>query len=247
MNSVAVAEYNANPAFSRVLTPVERQVLVALNHAAQFRKDSVAYVERRVRNRLPELLSDLEVFFVDHPGTPFFLRLSTLSPKDAFRTEHVPDTDLSVLKVYDAMRCLVVLCHSMRARIDLDFEMGDEAIVLLPWLELNHATETRLFVRGARVIAASQYYVDDPAYVPDEAFLRDAIALVERHPILARRPDVSADVCLDTRGRVVLVEFNNLDENLDPCLFDGVDQLVPGEMRWAGGTQNLIICSSSIE
>lgn len=220
--SVVVTDY-AIPAFRRVLSAEERMILVTMYEM---------FSAERARRDLAALYADLDAFFASHPGAPFFLRLSTLSPKDAYLDEDdsIPDA-LRRLRVSDAHSCIDLLCHSHRARIDLDFETAEEAIELLHWLDLDHATETRFFVRGGRVVAATQYYEDLP-YQPDLAFVREAIALIEAHPILAKRPDVAADVGKTIDGRTVLIEFNTLDENLDTCCFESLDDLEP-VLRWS--------------
>lgn len=213
--SVVVTDYTT-PAFHRILSAIERGTLVDLFET---------FSETRARERLHSLLSDLDAFFAEHPVCAYFLRLSTLSPKDAFYDESKSLREqLQVLRVTNGMRCIEVLCHSRRARIDLDFEMAEEAIELLPWIDLDHASETRLFVRNRRVVAASQYYADEP-YTANMKFLREAIKLVEAHPALKTLPDVAADVGTDAKGNLVLIEMNTLDENLDYCLFEDLEGL----------------------
>jgi len=128
----------------RILCGIILHVLYNFQDAA----DSRAYAWAECRKQLAPLVADLEAHF-QSGNAPRFLRLSSLSPKDAYfvlahnrfftkrvlsseernRNDEQADPpvslvelqeELRILRVRSAYECLVLLCHSYRTYIDLE-------------------------------------------------------------------------------------------------------------------------------
>lgn len=242
--SIVVKDYTT-PVFSCVLSATDRARLVDLIETC-LRKlrsvdKSIPYVHHHAHKRLPDVYHTIDDFFKRNPGK-YFLRLSTLSPKDASlyllyggdEDRDAPVADrLSVLCVQSVKQCFEVLCHSQRAFIDLEYESCEESIELLPWKSLDHSSEVRAFVRNGRVQWISQYYCDDFSNFmgsPEvaNAYLERVMHWVNGNDLFKRWTALGVDVGLTKDGSteddsLTLIELNAWDDSLDLCLFDECD------------------------
>ena len=203
---------------------------------------------------LDRLRCALREFFIGHQND-YFMRFNKLSPKDAYYFLNNVDVDddddddekmtldtikrdleylhirseLSIEQKVD--HCINVITHSDRVHCEALFlDEGDELIfLLLDYKDINYRTETRCFIKGGKLIAISQYYVDldDDA---DDADVHDKIMdyfSTPRSSLL----DYVADIHLNSASAVEIIEFNPLNHATDPCLFtwEELDQLSPSD------------------
>jgi hypothetical protein len=193
------------------------------------------------------LLSALTEFFTKKPGS-YFLRLSTLSPKDAYyylnkefidldnlddeETSHEIKNELNILKVSTPIECIQLLLHSYRVLCELDSHYYDEnAVILMPWKNIVHDTETRCYVYNRRLIAISQYYTDcidsytsiksiDDFYHKIINFINNYIDEIEKRQNCSIPNNFVIDLAKDyDSDNIMMIELNTYDENTDSCLF----------------------------
>jgi hypothetical protein len=163
---ICVEDFSDDILLRRVLTPEEKQdlctiILHTLHHFTDS-PSSRAYAWNECQQRLSALVADLEAYFNSNQRASGFLRLSSLSPKDAyFVLEHqrffspVPQDkkpeeeeeeeeqvtldelkrELAALRVTTPYECMMLLCHSYRTFIDLEHDetRTGNALLLLPW------------------------------------------------------------------------------------------------------------------
>ena len=126
----------------------------------------------------------LFLFFERNESKIYFLRLSTISPKDARiyldedgdeEDDDLKDImeDIQQLKVgvavqetagLAATKCVQLLCHSERVKYEIQLTPDLEAkrvSLLLDWKNVSIPTETRCYVHEWRLVALSQYYVNN--------------------------------------------------------------------------------------
>ncbi|VBB19053.1 hypothetical protein YASMINEVIRUS_1585 [Yasminevirus sp. GU-2018] len=189
MSRCKVEEYNHDTFFRYVLSSDEKKVMsdIAYDVINKCHSDTESrkLVESK-RDEYQHVFDTVKNFFDEHPGS-YFLRLSTLSPKDAYdylnrpaEEESTEDSEsnassedefnetskeiaerINVLKVCSADQTFQVLLHSYRVFCDLESDCaGDNAILLMKWREIQHDTETRCYVKDRKLLAISQYYID---------------------------------------------------------------------------------------
>lgn len=193
------------------------------------------------------------------PGGPVFARLCGRSPKDsALRIDPATEFPAEPQAQYEAMteaRRIAHRCTSARAvmwtlltseRVYADLldvcEYGEpEQVVLRPWDErMRMRNEWRVFVRGGRVVAISQY--DHYGYYgprsADECAAIEA-AIVRAVEPLVRVVGVPSLVCdfHVTATECILVELSPFRRCTGPALFswDELDTLPDGQravLRW---------------
>eukprot|EP01126_Amoeba_proteus_P043558 TRINITY_DN4789_c0_g2_i6.p1 TRINITY_DN4789_c0_g2~~TRINITY_DN4789_c0_g2_i6.p1 ORF type:complete len:389 (-),score=59.32 TRINITY_DN4789_c0_g2_i6:222-1256(-) len=115
-------------------------------------------------------------FFSENPEQFFFLRLSSISPKDAYTfmcpcnddcdDEEIITRSINFLKVgvtlfqspeKTAEHCIQLLCHSERIKLDIQFEETKRlSVLLLPWKFIKIKNETRCFIKNGILIGISQ-------------------------------------------------------------------------------------------
>lgn len=176
-----------------------------------------------------ELFRALKEFFATSPGQ-YFVRLETRSPKDAWYqwvcdeeaemavpySIEVVKRNMDFLRVSSADQCMCVLTHSLRVLDDL---RAPNSVLLLPWRTIAHATEVRCFVLDGKLVAACQYY-----HLPDRN-AREMVALfdVVLHFFRSHSlpySDCSVDVHLADSGKIEVVEYNPMDDDLDTIEFE---------------------------
>lgn len=291
---VCVEDFNIGGIqFRRVFTAEEKAILVDIIirvlHDFTEAVTSSAYAWDRCQKELPDLIAALDKHFAsdDFHEKDFFLRLSSLSPKDAYfvlrrnrffkmREPGMPVVDddneedacsmeeledeLQCLRVSSTKQCLLLLTHSYRVFIDLEYDTipNGNALLLLPWRggKFWYASETRVFVKDGRVQAMTEYYTDLVKGYANVPSLQDRAAvmtfcqsivtfvetLVKRGTIL---PTTVADIALlkvdNTKPNSVdsvsftLIECNAYDDTVDTCLFTDFDDMLksePIECRW---------------
>jgi len=165
--------------FRYILSATERKILIQIidDVLRKYKspKESIPYV-KDCMTQISELCRAMNEFFEKNPGN-YFIRLSSCSPKDAYyqlcvetpaedEVEDIvvtPDLiklELSLLKVSTVEQCILVLCHSERVFYDLDSSL-EMAVLLMDWKnDILYDTETRCFIKGSKLVAFSQYYVD---------------------------------------------------------------------------------------
>ena len=246
--------------FSHPLTHLEAKTIkTMIDHVLTEHRGpstSLTWVRTQLSNSsLKQLLVKLTQFFETNPDS-YFLRLSTISPKDAYYQLCVetPDEleivdskptldqikrDLSVLKVQTAEQCLLVLCHSERVMRDIELE--GQSIVLQQWKPILHDTETRCFVKNGKLLAISQYWADlDQGYTsfPDfnpTDFLERVKTFIKE---LQNRKSVNhtfpyQDAVVDIaycESQLILIEMNPYTGDTDSALFEW-DELLKLERR----------------
>ena len=129
----------------------------------------------------------LSLFFEANRNKTYFIRLSTVSPKDARmylyededskseQEDELKDIrdDIMELEVgipvqktceLSAEKCLQLLCHSERIKyeIQLTENLSEKqmSLLLLNWNPTSLATETRCYIFKWKIVAISQYFVD---------------------------------------------------------------------------------------
>lgn len=189
----------------------------------------------------------LAEFFESHPKTDYFIRLSTISPKDAYwlanQTDEGSDDDepmtlediqneIGFLRVGVPSRgsveaavahCLMLMTVSERIQFEIKFNPEEDfSLVLFEWDEINHRTETRCYIRDGRVIGISQYYVDLTGcyseFDTDELKIRMVEFCNQYTKENGHLTTCSLDLTILPDGRIKLIESNSLKES-DPCLF----------------------------
>lgn len=234
--------------FRHVLTVEEKKIMADIIHAVMNKHNgpgtSVPFVTSQL-HLLEGVYNDLEKFFRANPGE-YFLRLSTLSPKDAYyqlfldtptQEEAEQDTtpvsiddikrDLSVLKVSNTEQTLLVLLHSERVYFDVEFEK-ENAILLMRWNDkILTDTETRCFVRNHKLIAFSQYYADlDTGYTSVEfnpiKFYDSVCRFVQRLLETKKIPYENAvvDISSSPSEEMLFIEINQFNHDTDSCMFE---------------------------
>lgn len=232
--------------FSHIVTPQEAKTIktvverVLTEHRGP--TTSVPWVKTQL-SQLSQLQSNLTSFFATHQGS-FFLRLSTISPKDAYyqlyletpEEKDIVDSkptldqinrDLSVLKVNSAEQSLLVLCHS--ERVMRDVELPNQAILLLKWKTLLTDTETRCFVKAGKLIAVSQYWADlSNGYASLKGFNpKTFLDQVKSFMFELKIPyfDAVVDLAVQSNFQLILIEMNPYGSDTDSSLFEW-DELV---------------------
>jgi len=191
----------------------------------------------REKGFLTELLADLDSWFSHNAGTAAFVRLSSLSPKDYawfYRQGEWPTIKEcgEALRVESANQIIEVLTHSFRVYEHMqDNPTRPEAIVLLPWLELQHCTEVRVFIRDDRIRWISQqhtarynFYTDEERYwFHDDKrrtlYIDQVIGFCRTKMNPKYGPTYCIDVAMTVDSQIVLIEMNRWDSELDQLLF----------------------------
>lgn len=243
--------------FRHVLLNDERKNLVNISYNAinnyTSSKDSKAYVISK-SSEYNNLLKSLTQFFDISPGS-YFLRLSTLSPKDAYyylnrddisyddlknlsevdETANEIKNSLDILKVSSPIECIQLLCHSFRVLCELDeYNLDENAVLLMPWKNIVHDSETRCFVKNKKLVCFSQYYTDCvdsySSIVLIDDFYKKIIQFVT--DLILNKKNLPEDFVIDVSQKInstdlIMIELNIYDRNTDSCLFswDEIDQL----------------------
>ena len=238
--------------YRHVLTAEERRAMADIIHVVlnQHRGlgTSVPFVRSQL-SKLQGLYDELQAFFETRPGG-YFIRLSTLSPKDAYyqlfvdtpsAAEAAEDEavtladikrDLAVLRVSSAEQALLVMTHSERVYFEVEFDRPN-AVLLMPWMDnILTDTETRCFVRGRKMVTFTQYYADLPsgyASVPFDAqtFYTGVCDFIQSLLETIPYEDCVIDIALSDPSTFLFIEINPLNHNTDAGLFewDELDQL----------------------
>ena len=126
--------------------------------------------------------SFLTLFFKSNPDNVYFIRLSTVSPKDAriyldnnnlCEYDDLKDItmDIQELKVgvsiqkspqQASIKCIQLLCHSERIKYEIQLNTStiNTSLLLLNWKSINIKTETRCYITKWKIVCISQYYSD---------------------------------------------------------------------------------------
>jgi hypothetical protein len=250
---------NSDILFRYVMTDVEKNDFCEISYdvinKCKTSEESKKFVTKRQVN-YESLLMALTMFFTEKPGS-YFLRLSTISPKDAYyylNKDSIDYNDLSddetadeikhslnILKVSSPMECIQVLFHSFRVLCELNDNCSDEnAVLLMPWKNIAHDTETRCYVNNKKLIAISQYYTDcvdsytsikvndinlDKFYYKIIEFVNNFIINMDKELL---PNDFVIDMCQKYDSNdIMMIELNIYDRNTDSCLFtwDEIDDL----------------------
>lgn len=211
------------------------------------------------KEKLAELSKQLNDHFNSNPTKHYFLKLNKLSPKDAYYiiTNDSNLDDESELSLDDIKRdldilhvglpvgrladyCINILLNSDRVYCELAFSDVEEniSVLLLDYININHQTETRIYVKNNKLIGISQYYCDlNNVYVnsnqntPDIANIPDIIK-----KFLNIKTDLTSYVCdiyFDNKLNPELIELNPFAHSTDSCLFDwDTLELEPLEFRY---------------
>ena len=235
--------------FHYILSPQEKKHLSDIIYDVINKYDSSEKSIKFVSSKTDDyknLLSSLEKFFTENKGS-YFIRLSTLSPKDSYyylnrtpnsdsdsdseeeKTESIDDVRkrLEILKVSSPMECIQVLLHSHRVFCDLESEsIGQIGIILTKWLNIKYNTETRCYVKNKKLLAFSQYYTDCDDYYHhldiDKFYTNicDFIEALVKDKNKVPYENAIIDVCyLDDGKELHMIEINNYDQNTDSCLY----------------------------
>ena len=247
-----VEEYtkDSDICFKYILSENDRQILADIIYDVLLKYkspiQSIPYVKSCI-DRIRHIYNSLDDFFNKNPGH-YFLRLSTLSPKDAYYQLCVEMTDtndeditvddirkeINVLCVDRAEKCIQVLCHSLRVGIELRNVKTDLSILLLPWKDdILHDTETRCFIKNNKLIAFTQYYTDlSTGYesinmeINGEKYREVVIDFVNR--LLIPYENAVVDVAVSSRylndgildvDKMIFIEINPFNEDTESYLF----------------------------
>jgi hypothetical protein len=205
-------------------------------------QQSFDLVRNVMKGALAGLCSELTLFFTKNSDDCFFIRMNTISPKDAsmFMSDHTNDewtcytekditNDINYLKVGVPIfgtvgdtveRCIQLICHSERVNLDLKLFNGELSILLLPWVDIKNSTETRCYIKSGKLLAISQYYEDlvDCYDGVDMDTLYDLIiSFFESNRKKLPQLDVTMDLHIKG-GELFIIEYNNFTES-DKCLF----------------------------
>eukprot|EP01126_Amoeba_proteus_P043556 TRINITY_DN4789_c0_g2_i3.p1 TRINITY_DN4789_c0_g2~~TRINITY_DN4789_c0_g2_i3.p1 ORF type:complete len:348 (-),score=57.72 TRINITY_DN4789_c0_g2_i3:222-1133(-) len=186
-------------------------------------------------------------FFSENPEQFFFLRLSSISPKDAYTfmcpcnddcdDEEIITRSINFLKVgvtlfqspeKTAEHCIQLLCHSERIKLDIQFEETKRlSVLLLPWKFIKIKNETRCFIKNGILIGISQYYEDLSDCYEDVPKLYDSIitffnSMQQSFPL----QDITVDLNIVESKVVEIIEYNQFKDS-DKCFFsnDDLDEL----------------------
>jgi len=202
---------------------------------------------------LHSLYLHLKDFFSLNPKKSFFLKLSSISPKDSFSIYHgiesnseeddfeIIKRDISFLKVGNpiysssekaASSCIQILCHSNRIYLDILFEQSKKPlhVLLLDWKETNLKAETRCLIANFCLVAITQYFVDFTDCYDNlgeiETIYNNIILFVKEQIKHLPSSNVSLDLDITKEG-INLIEYNGLLES-DKCLFEKneIDDLI---------------------
>lgn len=249
---------NRDILFRYVLSDIEKKIFCDIAYDVvnkyNLSQESKLFVESRKLD-YDSLLSCLTGFFTKTPGV-YFLRLSTLSPKDACyylnrsandvadlsnETSDEIKNSLNILKVTSPMECIQVLFHSYRVFCELDHSTDMNAVLLLPWKNIVHDTETRCYVNNKRLIAISQYYTDCidsyVSVISIDDFYRKIVDFVNyyiKNNELLSVDKFVIDLSQEYNSRnIMMIELNIYDRNTDSCLFtwDEIDNLCTKECK----------------
>jgi len=208
---------------------------------------------------LAELSKQLNNYFNSNPTKHYFLKLNKLSPKDAYYiiTNDSNLDDESELSLDDIKRdldilhvglpvgrladyCINILLNSDRVYCELAFSDVEEiiSVLLLDYKNINHQTETRIYVKNNKLIGISQYYCDlNNVYVnsnqntPDIANIPDIIKKFLN--IKTNLTSYVCDIYFDNKLNPELIELNPFTHSTDSCLFDwDTLELEPLEFRY---------------
>jgi len=248
--------------FRYILSSYEKKMLYDISYDVINKYESSVKSKEFVVHKKPDyesLLTSLETFFTLEPGS-YFLRLSTLSPKDAFYylnrdsidLDELSDNEtsteikdsLNVLKVSSPMECIQVLLHSYRVLCELDdYKLNENAILLMPWKNIVHDTETRCYVNNKRLVAFSQYYTDCTdsyaSVISITEFYRKVVDFVNDYITNNELTTLSSinNFVIDLSQQydstnIMMIELNTYDRNTDSCLFswDEIDLMVMTEL-----------------
>lgn len=205
--------------------------------------------------QIADIVTDLETIVQrDMAGAaPFFVRLGSRSPKDAFTTSP---------KVNDASQAIERLCDmSERVFEDLSLALHEEYdpyIWMRQWVNLPSWSEFRCFQRDRELIGISEYDYLGPGhpeivenagaiewairafwseYFLPACHLDDVIfdVYVKRLPGMSTRdirPDTGQPSYQTFQWEIKLLEINPFFNFTDPCLFDWREDGFDGEFRF---------------
>lgn len=153
------------------------------------------------------------------------------------------EQELQYMCVHSTNDMMHVLMHSYRVMMEMRDSNEVLSIQLKPWRDdFFHCTETRVWVRGGRVRAVSEYYTDliggyfnidafDPCSGDNgenviESFFDLIIGTVQMwadNGSIAKT--VVCDVALDKNMSIVKIECNTDTGTCDECLFDSNEHI----------------------
>lgn len=197
------------------------------------------------------LYSSLKTFYSLNPGS-YFIRLSTRSPKDSWyqlycdgdqamedeiNSEYTLDSvkrDLACLKVSNVDESLQVILHSERVYEDMEME---NAVVLLPWRDIFHITETRCFILDGKLRCFTQYYNIEPPDVKQVfKLVCEFFSTYQSHYL-----NCVVDVHCPNYSTIEIVEINPANDDTETGYFtwEEIYELVELEYRYSScGTPN---------
>ena len=157
---------------------------------------------------------------------PFFVKLSSRSPKDFLCIGRIaiPTPVKTPPEVFESFAC------SMRTHEDLVCFLEEEItpyIHLQAFRPIDELSEYRLFVKGGKLVAMSQYYfqiVNNLTEFEAKRKLEIASAYIGRHSGLFPAKDIVVDVFFNPFNNICLIEINPYGTS-DPCLFGNYDRI----------------------
>jgi hypothetical protein len=196
-----------------------------------------------INSNLNKLYLELEKFFIIHPDEYYFIRMNTISPKDAstfinvtsssledkndLYTDDMIKNDINYLKISvllfgspqaTAEYCIQLLCYSERVNLDIKFVNDKLCLLLLPWIDINNSTETRCFRKSGKLLAISQYYEDlTNCYDDVDVIYTSILSFFETNKHKLPETNISMDLHIKNNN-VNIIEYNYFDES-DKCLF----------------------------
>lgn len=207
--------------------------------------------------KLKKLHTALVSHFENNPKKDFFLRLSSLSPKDAYcyMTPGALDIDedqtiLTIKRDIEFLRsgtpsrgsaqsaadhCINVLCHSDRVYGKLQYEDPDRpdrlAVMLLDWQSANHLCETRCFVYKGKLLAISQYYCElSDCYTDTKQTYNNVIKFITSICEQLPKKDCVVDVDISDDNSIRIIEYNPFNSESDSCLYQWMTETGSNEM-----------------
>lgn len=191
---------------------------------------------------LQVLRQSLINFFDRNRNGIYFLKLSALSPKDAYYhliggvledeelvTTDILNRDLNLLKVgYSiqgsahnaANHSLNILVHSDRIYCELQYDENDTRMcfLLLDWKQINQAQETRCFIRNRQLVAISQYYIDLTNVYPQSQIIYEKIKTYINKCLDIIPENCAVDIDVSLNGELTIIEYNPYELS-DTCLY----------------------------
>lgn len=200
-------------------------------------KETIPFVKSNFEN-FNNIFNSLNYFFSNNKDKYFFLRISTLSPKDAWyqlcsETPQLSDDienesisideikrDINLLKVNNAEQCILILCHSLRIYYELEFDKcKNNSILLLEWKnDILHDTETRCFIKNNKLLVFTQYYELDNGYLSMsqktnmDNIYKSIIAYINKYIVSSK--NIYKNFVMDIAFSSNLLDINNLIDHI---------------------------------